>query len=193
MSTHHALFLLALLVPLALDTFILAAALGLAGLPKKERVRTSLILAAFEAAMPAVGVLIGRGIGNVVGHFAGYTAAAVIGVAGYLLLRPGKEEESEQKRLKLLAHARGLAIIDLGVSISIDELAIGLSLGLLHISLWFAVIFLGIQAFAAAQLGLWLGGRLSETLRDGAEKVAGGILILVALALIAFKLTGHQL
>ena len=184
---------MALLVPLALDTFILSTALGLAGLPKKQQTRTSLILAGFEAGMPAVGVLIGSGIGHFLGHFAGYTAAIVIGFAGVLLFRPGKEEEKEEQRLKLLAHARGLAIIDLGISISIDELAIGLSLGLLHIPLLYAVIFLGIQAFIASQLGLRLGARLSEALREGAEQVAGAILVLVALTLIVLKLTGHQL
>ncbi len=193
MTLQHLLFLLALLVPLAIDTFILATALGLAGLPKKDQTRASLILASFEAVMPVVGVLIGSGIGNFIGRFAGYTAAAVIGFAGFLMLKPGKEEDKEQQRMKLLGRARGLAIIDLGISVSIDELAIGLSLGLLRIPLIFAVIFLGVQAFLAAQLGLRLGSKLSEKAIGGTEKLAGAVLIIVALFLIGLKLTGHQL
>jgi manganese efflux pump family protein len=193
LSPHHLWFLTLVLIPLALDTFILSAALGLAGLSKKHRVRTSLILALFEALMPIVGVLIGRGIGHVVGSFAGYTAAIVIGTAGLLMLRPGKDEDKEAERVKLLAHAQGLAIIDLGISISLDELTIGMSLGLLHVPLVYVVIYLGVQAFAAAQLGLWMGGRLGETLREGAERLAGVLLLLTALGLIALKLTGHQL
>jgi putative Mn2+ efflux pump MntP len=192
-SPHHLWFLALVLVPLALDTFILSAALGLAGLSKKHRVRTSLFLASFEALMPIVGVVIGRGIGHFVGSFAGYTAAIVIGLAGLLMLRPGKDEDKEAERVKLLAHAQGLAIIDLGISISLDELTIGMSLGLLHVPLVYVVIYLGVQAFAAAQLGLWLGGRLSETLREGAEKLGGVLLLLTALGLIALKMTGHQL
>jgi len=43
------------------DTFLLATALGLAGLPAAGRTRTSLILAAFEAGMPVAGVLGGPG------------------------------------------------------------------------------------------------------------------------------------
>lgn len=193
MSLNHLLLLLALLIPLSFDTFLLAAALGLAGLPKKQQVRTSLTLAAFEAGMPIVGVLIGQGIGNFFGHFAGYTAAVVIGFAGFLALRSGKDEDKEQQRLKLLAHARGLAIIDLGISISIDELAIGVSLGLLHVPLIFAVIFLGIQSFVASQLGLRLGEKLNDTLKEGAERIAGVILILVAVVLIVLKVTGYEL
>jgi manganese efflux pump family protein len=192
MDTHR-LFIIALLVPLALDTFVLSAALGLSGLPRRLRLRTSLILAAFEAGMPLVGVAIGRGLGEAIGHFAGYTAAIVIGLAGVLLLRSGDDEDKEQARVRLLAHAQGLAIIDLGISISLDELAIGLSLGLLQLPVPFALLFIGVQAFAAAQLGLWLGGKLNEGLREGAERLAGLVLILTAIALITLKLSGHQL
>ncbi len=192
MTRYHLALLLALLVPLALDTFLLSAALGLAGLPKEQRVRTSLTLVAFEAGMPIVGVLVGRGVGAFLGSLAGYTAASVIGLAGVLLLRPGKDKR-EHERLTLLTHARGLAAIDLGISISVDELALGVSLGLLQVPLLVAVIFVGVQSFAAAQLGFWLGGRLNEHLREGAEQVVGAALVAIAIALIVFKVTGHQL
>jgi len=193
MNLNHLVFLVALLVPLSLDTFVLSAALGLAGLPAEQRMRTSLILAAFEAGMPVVGLLIGHGIGSLLGRFAGYAAAVVIGVAGFLGLRAGQDDDKDEQRLKLLAHARGLAMFDLGISISVDELAVGVSLGLLQVPVVFAIIFLGVQAFAAAQLGLWLGRRLDEALREGAERVAGLILIAAAIALVALKVTGHEL
>jgi putative Mn2+ efflux pump MntP len=191
MDTHR-LLVIALLVPLALDTFVLCAALGLAGLPRRLSLRTSLVLAAFEAGMPLVGVAIGRSLGEAVGHFAGYTAAVVIALAGVLLLRPG-DDDKEQVRVRLLAHAQGLAIIDLGISISLDELGIGLSLGLLQLTVPFALLFIGVQAFTAAQLGLWLGGKLNEGLRGGAERLAGLLLIATAIALIALKVSDHQL
>jgi putative Mn2+ efflux pump MntP len=50
-----------------------------------------------------------------------------------------------------------------------------------------------VQAFAAAQAGLWIGGKLSEELREGAERLAGLVLIATAIALIALKISGHQL
>jgi len=192
-SLHHIFYLVGVLLPLSIDTLILGAALGLAGLPKKERNRTSLILASFEALAPIVGVFIGQGVGHLIGRFAGYTAAIVIGAAGFLMLKPGDEKEKEDQKLKLLARAHGLAIIDLGISISLDELAIGLSLGLLHISLLWVVVFLGIQAFVGAQIGLRLGVKLNESAREGAEKIAGAVLLLAALTLIILKLSGHQI
>jgi putative Mn2+ efflux pump MntP len=193
MEPGQIIFLLALLIPLTLDTFILSAALGLAGLPKKDQTRTSLILAAFEAGMPAVGVLIGHGIGELFGNFASYIAAIVIGLAGVLILLPSKAEKKEEMQMQLLGRTRGFAIVGLGLSISLDELAIGLSLGLLDVPLIIAVIFIGAQAFIASQLGLKLGSKLNLKFRDNAEKIAGIALIVIALFLITLKLSGHQL
>jgi len=93
-----------------------------AGIPVERRLRTSLVLAGFEAGMPIVGFFIGGAVGHVIGYFAGWTAIALLAVAGVVMLRPGNEEK-EQGRLRLLARAQGLAIIDLGLAISIDEMA----------------------------------------------------------------------
>lgn len=81
----------------------------------------------------------------------------------------------------------------MGLAISIDEVAIGLSLGLLDISLIIAVIFIGVQAFAASQVGLKLGAKISEQAREDTEKFAGGALIVVALILAGLKIFGHQI
>ena len=177
-----------LLLPLALDTFALAAALGMAGLQGRDRLRVALVFTAFEAGMPIAGILIGRGVGSFLGDWAGYGGIAFLFLAGALLLRPGQKESDESGRLKLLAHARGFAIIDLGISISVDELAVGFSAGLLGLSILLTVLWVGIQAFVAAQVGLRLGARLGEEFRERAEWVAGVALILVALALLGLRL-----
>ncbi|HKW69455.1 MAG TPA: manganese efflux pump [Candidatus Dormibacteraeota bacterium] len=182
------LLMAGLLLPLALDTFALAGALGVAGLEKRDRLRVTLVFTVFEAAMPIAGILIGRAVGNAIGDWAGYTGIAFLLVAGLLLLRPGKDEADEERRLRLLAHARGLAILDLGLSISIDELTVGLSAGLLGVPLAIAVIWIALQAFAAAQFGFQFGNRLGEELRARSEQAAGVALIAVALVLLALKL-----
>jgi putative Mn2+ efflux pump MntP len=179
-----------LLLPLALDTFALAAALGMAGLERRDRLRVTLVFTAFEAGMPIVGMLIGRAAGSFLGAWAGYGGIAFLFLAGALLLRPGQDETDETRRLRLLSHARGLAILDLGLSISVDELTIGLSAGLLGLSILLTVVWIGVQAFVATQVGLRLGGRLSDEFRERAEWVAGVALILVALILLVLRITG---
>jgi manganese efflux pump family protein len=132
---------------------VLAAALGVAGLPRRERLRVSLILSSFEAGMPVVGFFAGSVLGQFLGRFAGFTGIGFLAFAGALLLWPGRDDDKEKRRLQLLAKVRGLAIFDLGLSISVDELTIGFSLGLLGLALAVTIAWIAVQAFVAAQLG----------------------------------------
>jgi manganese efflux pump family protein len=176
-----------LVLPLAIDTFVLGTALGVAGLPRRERLRTSLLLTAFEAGMPIVGFLAGAGLGGIAGQWADYLAAVTLAAAGAWMLRPTGGDDDEVRRLRLLESARGWAIVVLGLGISLDELAIGFGIGLLRLPLVVLVILIAIQAFLAAQLGMRLGSRLAEKTRGAAEKLAGAVLVLTAAVIVVEK------
>jgi putative Mn2+ efflux pump MntP len=180
--------LIVFVLPLGLDTFAVSAALGMRGLPKRQRLRVSLLMSAFEMAMPVVGVLLGRVLGRLVGGAADYVAIGVLALLGaWMVLH---EEEDEGEKVAQIASGRGLLLLlTVGISISLDELAIGFTIGLLHLSLWLAVVLIGAQAFAFAQLGLRLGALLSETLRERAEQLAGLALLGLAVLLVAEKLS----
>jgi len=173
-------------LPLGLDTFAVSAALGVAGLPRRRRLKVSLLLSAFEMAMPVVGLLLGRALGHAIGSVADYIAAAALLALGlWMLFGP---EEDEGRKVSALVANSGIALLALGISISIDELAMGFTIGLLHLSIGLAVILIGAQAFIVAQVGLRLGSRLGETARESAEKVAGVALIGLAALVLAEKL-----
>ena len=179
--------LILFVLPLGLDTFAVAAALGMRGLPSRERLRVSVLMSSFEMAMPIVGLLVGHALGHVVGDAADYIAIAVLALLGaWMLLH---EEEDESEKVAQLAGGNGLVLLALGISISLDELAIGFTIGLLHLSLWLAIVLIGAQAFLFAQLGLRLGARLNETLRERAEQLAGLALLGLAVLLGIEKLT----
>jgi manganese efflux pump family protein len=179
--------LLLFLLPLGLDTFAVAAALGMRGLPPRERLRVSLVMPAFEMAMPVLGLLLGRALGHVIGNAADYLAIGVLALLGVWMLV--HEDVREGERVAELGDRRGLLLLALAISISVDELAMGFTIGLLHVSLWLAVVLIGAQAFLFAQLGLRLGSRLNETLRERAEQLAGLALLALALLLALEKLT----
>ena len=179
----------ALVLPLAIDTFVLGTALGVAGVAKTERLRTSLVLTAFEAGMPLVGFVAGAVIGGAIGQLADYFAAAVLGGTGAWMLRPGSGKEGEAEHdVRVLASARGWAVVLLGLSISVDELAVGFGVGLLRLPLLLLVGVIAAQAFFAAQLGMRLGSHIATRARRAAGKVAGALLLLAALLVIAEKL-----
>ena len=175
---------LALILPLCLDTFAVAAALGVAQLPANRRLRISLLFTAFEAGMPVIGLLVGAAAGVALGSAADYLAiAGLIGLGAYMLFSRDDDEE----RASLLSKTHGAAMIGLGVAISLDELAIGFSLGLLRVPLLPAIVLIAAQAFIATQVGLRVGARVGERFRENAERIAGVALILLGLALLIAK------
>ena len=178
--------LIALLVPLGLDTLAVAAALGVRGLSPTQRLRVSLVLAGFEAGMPLVGVAVGRALGSAVGSIGDYVAgAALVALGVYLLLLGDDDDEAST-----LADLHGLALIGLGVSISLDELAVGVSAGLLRLPLVWAIVLIAVQAFVAAQLGVRLGARISRGARERMEQAAGLALIALGLLFLLARASG---
>jgi putative Mn2+ efflux pump MntP len=178
--------LIALVVPLGLDTFAVAAALGMVGTAPATRLRVSVLFTAFEASMPLVGVALGAPLGHAIGQSADYIAIGVLLAFGlYTLLAA---EQREEQQLVQLANARGVRALLLGLSISLDELAIGFTLGLLRLPGALVVALIALQAFIVTQLGLWLGHCLSDRLRESAERLAGLALTGLGTVLLAEKL-----
>lgn len=178
--------LIALVLPLGLDTFAVSAALGALGLAETSRLRVSLLFTAFEAGMPLIGLALGVPLGRALGDAAEYLAiGTLLGFGLYTLLRG---DDLEDQRLAQVLSLRGPSAILLGVSISLDELAIGFTLGLLRLPAGLVIVLIAIQTFVVTQLGLRLGHRLSESFREGAERLAGVALIALALVLLVQKL-----
>jgi putative Mn2+ efflux pump MntP len=178
--------LILLVIPLGLDTFAVSAALGASG-ARIAKWRLSLLFASFEMTMPLVGLLLGRGLGAVLGEAADYVAIGALALLGIWLIA---DEEGEANVADRLSGTRGaLPLFLLGLSISMDELAIGFTIGLLGLTIWLAIVLIGAQAVLVTQLGLRLGTRLSEALREGAERLAGVALLGLAAFLLVEKLT----
>jgi manganese efflux pump family protein len=180
--------LLAFVLPLGLDSFAVAAAIGASqATTVAQRLRISLIFVVFEGGMPLIGLALGavlaRGIGQVAEYVAG---AAVVAIGAWMLL--ASDEEEEKKKASRLTASHGLALIGLGISISLDELAIGVTIGLARLPVTAVIVAIALQAFVAAQLGLAVGARIGERWRDRAERIAGIALILLGAYLIIEQL-----
>jgi putative Mn2+ efflux pump MntP len=179
----------ALIVPLGLDTLAVAAGLGIAGLPRERRLGVSLLFTGFAAAMPVIGLAAGATIGHAISGATEYLAVAVLfGFSGYMLM--GGDDDDEAAKMAAVAGTGGFAAVSLGLSVSMDELAIGFTLGLLNVLLVPVLIAIAAQAFVASQLGLRLGGRLSDGFRGGAERLAGLPVGALAIGLLVETLLG---
>ena len=179
--------LLAFVLPLGLDSFAVAAALGASGvITAWQRLRISLVFVIFEGGMPLIGLALGSALAHGIGRIADYVAAAaVIGIGIWMLLADAADAEEKASRIMT---SSGLALVGLGISISLDELAIGFSIGLVRLPVSAVIVAIALQAFVAAQLGLAIGATIAERWRERAEQVAGIGLILLGIYLIAQQL-----
>ncbi|NUR31549.1 MAG: hypothetical protein HOV83_37875 [Catenulispora sp.] len=193
--------LVAFVLPLGVDTFAVAAAVGAAGggaagratgetgLRPELRRRMTALFVAFEAGMPLLGLALGAPLAHAVGDVAEYVAGAVLMAVGAWMFF-GEDEDGEEQRARSFTNAHGLTLIALGLSISLDELAIGFTLGLSRLPVAAVIVAIAVQAAIAAQLGLRLGARLSERSREAAEKLAGVALVGLGIYLVIAQLGG---
>jgi putative Mn2+ efflux pump MntP len=96
MSTGLDLRVIPLILSLGLDTFALSTTLGIAPLSRRARLRLALTFAAAAGLMPAVGLLIGSPLGEAVGRWDVYAAAALLLVTGLWMLREGLAADDER-------------------------------------------------------------------------------------------------
>lgn len=171
--------LLAFVLPLGLDSFAVSAALGASGQMRlRDKVRISAVFVVFEAGMPLIGLAAGAPLAHAIGGIADYLAAAALAAVGGWMLWP--RGTGGGRNGAGLVRARAIALVGLGVSISLDELAIGFSLGLADLPVVAVIVAIAVQTFVAVQIGLFLGSRAGVWLRQWAERLAG--LALIALA-----------
>jgi putative Mn2+ efflux pump MntP len=174
--------IVALILPLSLDTFAVSVALGVSGASPRQRMRTALLFSAFEAVMPLIGILIGRALGEAIGGAAVYVAIGVLfALAIYSLVVDEDELESP--------FGRGLLpSIALALSISLDELTIGVAFGLLRVPLVPVIVLIALQAFILSQLGMRAGEGIGRRVREAAEHLSGIVLAMVAIGLLVAQL-----
>jgi len=179
--------LLAFVLPLGLDSFAVATAIGAAqATTASQRLRISLVLMIFEGGMPLIGLGLGSVLAHEIGVAAGYLAAIIVsGIGAWMLLSDDQDEEAKASRITT---SRGLALLGLGIGISMDELAIGFSVGLTRLPVTTVIAVIALQALTAAQLGLTTAAKIAERWRERTERLAGITLIALGAYLIAEQL-----
>ena len=120
----------------------------------------------------------------------------IVGVIGILMLDEAfndDDDDDEAEKARALVAARGRAIIGLGLSISVDELIVGFTIGYSqYFSTVEAITAIVVQSFLALMAGLYFGRKVRdgkirisvERISTGTKLIAGGILVTLAAVLL---------
>lgn len=162
---------------LSLDNFRVAIALGTVPFGLRRAVQVALTFGLWDAVMPLVGLLIGRQIGDWIGNVADWVGAAALGGYGlYLVISAMRNPEPDELNHKW-------ALFGIPLTLSLDNLLAGTSLGLLAFSPWFSSGVFGAITAAMSLVGLQLGRAAARLIRIRSDLLSGVTLMIAAVAL----------
>ncbi|CAG35619.1 manganese efflux pump MntP [Desulfotalea psychrophila] len=171
-------YLLGLAVALAMDAFAVAIAVGI-GLKRirfRQAFRLSYHFGLFQALMPIIGWALGTGIRQFTQSYAHWIAFTLLALVGANMIREALSDDEEEPGEK--DPTRGLRLIILSLATSIDALAVGLSLSMLEVSIWYPALIIGLVAGAFTLFGMLLGQRIAKLQRFSSyAEVLGGIIL----------------
>jgi putative Mn2+ efflux pump MntP len=168
-----AVFLMAL--SMAMDAFAVSLCSGVKiGSGARPAFRLAFHFGLFQALLPVVGWLFGNTIEPLVKDYDHWVAFALLAFVGVRMVRSGLgqvEEEFQQDP------SRGWTMVMLSVAVSIDALAVGLSLGLLGVAIWTPALVIGLVTGALSLVGLRIGSRFGKRWGKPVEILGGLVLI----------------
>jgi putative Mn2+ efflux pump MntP len=124
-----------------------------------------------------IGFLIGKTTATQLEPWVSFLAPLVIGGIGLLTLFPFIFKKKIRINYKWL-------LISLPFSLSFDNLAVGVVIGITGINILFFVIIVGITAFFTAIVGIKLGNIIHNRLNNRSELISGIIFIFVAISFL---------
>ncbi len=167
-------FLLAL--SMAMDAFAVCLAAGTLEETQGPRpaFRLSFHFGLFQFIMPVIGWLVGAAIEPAIRNYAHWIALGLLVFVGGRMIHSalrGKDEE------RINDPSRGWTLVLLSIAVSIDALAVGLSLGVLGVQVWYPAIVIGVVTSALSLVGLRIGSNLGNRFGKLVE-IAGGLVLI---------------
>ena len=174
-------------IGLSMDAFAVAICKGLA-MPDRVHKKSALLIAlyfgVFQAAMPALGWLLGSQFARYVTRFAPWIAFALLSWIGGSMIRESRAPEGEEQPSDGQVRHRELFV--LAIATSIDALAVGVTFSMvdLSVSVWLAVTLIGCTTFLISLCGVFVGNVFGARYRNKVEFVGGVILLLIGVKLL---------
>jgi manganese efflux pump family protein len=182
--------ILLLALSMSMDAFAVCLAAGSLRQTQGARpaFRLSFHFGLFQFIMPVLGWLAGATIAPV---FKNYDHWVVFGLLGFIGVRMiysamnGRESNSNDP-------SRGVTLVLLSIAVSIDALAVGMSLGLLGIFVWYPAIIIGVVTGVLSLIGLRLGNSFGSRYGKSAGIIGGLVLIAIGAQIVISSLLGSS-
>jgi len=181
--------ILMIAVGLAMDAFAVSLGAGASGqaIGGRAAFRLSFHFGLFQFMMPVIGWFLGSRIVPLMSSVDHWIAFGLLAFVGARMIRSGVDPNGG---MSATDPSRGFTLVMLCVATSIDALAIGLSLALLQVRIWYPSVVIGMVTSGLSLLGLRLGTRLGTRFGKHMEIVGGVILSLLGLRILLAHVFG---
>ena len=175
--------ILLIAVSMAMDAFAVCFGAGAQARTSGPRpvFRLSFHFGLFQFLMPVIGWFAGTTIVRYISAYDHWVAFGLLAFVGIRMIRSGLEAGGgEQKN----DPSRGWTLVLLAFATSIDALAVGFSLGLVGMTIWYPAVIIGVVTGLISWLGIFLGNRLGQKLGKRMEIIGGIVLILIGIRIL---------
>ena len=155
--------------------------------PAYRRNPVRLFFGLFQAILPVVGWLFGNTIEPYVKGVDHWVAFGLLAFVGFRMVRSGLSNDDEESPKD---PSRGLTMVMLSIAVSIDALAVGLSLGVLGVNIWTPALIIGLVTGALSLVGLRVGNGLGKRYGKPVEVLGGLVLIGIGVRIVTSHLVG---
>ncbi len=173
---------------MAMDAFAVSLGSGVKIGPGPRPVfRLAFHFGLFQTLLPIIGWLFGNTIEPYVRGFDHWMAFGLLAFVGIRMIRSGlsKGEEENPKD-----PSRGWTMVMLSIAVSIDALVVGLSLGVIGVTIWTPAIVIGLVTGILSVLGLRMGNGVGKRYGKPVEVLGGLVLIGIGVRILMSHLLG---
>ena len=180
--------ILMIAVGLAMDAFAVSLGAGTSGRAVGSRAafRLSFHFGFFQFMMPVIGWFLGVRIAPAIESIDHWIAFGLLAFVGARMIHAGFDPKGQAYTTD---PSRGLTLVMLAVATSIDALAIGLTLAMLQVRIWYPSVVIGIVTGGLSLVALRVGSQLGARFGKRMEIAGGLILVLIGLRILISHLT----
>ncbi|MCX7833570.1 MAG: manganese efflux pump MntP family protein [Ignavibacteria bacterium] len=179
--TYFEIVLIAIV--LAIDAFVVSLAAGTNVKVRGARplFRLSFHFGLFQFLMPIIGWLIGYEISIYTSAIDHWIVLILLSYIGIKMIISGLGED---KKTSSPDPSKGMTLLILSIATSVDAFAVGLSLALLNVSIWYPAVVIGIITASLSAIGVRSGNSLGIKFGKKMEIVGGIVLILLGVKIV---------
>lgn len=172
---------------LAMDAAAVSLAAAASGFAGNGRAvfRLAFHFGLFQFMMPVIGWFLGVGFVSYFKAFDHWIAFALLVFVGGKMIASGLDASENPIRKD---PSRGLTMVMLSLATSIDAMAIGLSLAMLDINIWYPSVMIGVVTSGMSLVAIALGKRLGALVGKRMEILGGLILVFIGARILVSEL-----